>query len=272
MQNKVVIITGGSSGIGKSCAFAFGKAGAKVVITGRKEPQLFTTSQELTQAGITNLPIVADVSVEADNQRMVEQTLAHFGKIDVLINNAGISMRALFEELDLSVIRKVMETNFFGTVYATKYCLPHILQTQGSIIGISSIAGHRGLPARTGYSASKFAMQGFFEALRSELIYKKIHILVVAPGFTATNIRNTALTDEGKAQGQSPRAENKMMTADEVARYILKATLKKKRDLILTTQGKLTVWLNKFFPKLLDKLVFNTLAKEKNSPLQKYKS
>src|SRR4028118_96005 len=154
MKDKVVIITGATSGIGKACAEAFGTAGAKVVITGRRTEALQEVSQKLRSMGIDNLPIVADVSVESDNEKVVDQTLERFGKIDVLINNAGITMRAMFEEVDLSVIRKVMDINFYGTVYATKYALPHILKTKGSIGGISSIAGYRGLPVRSGYSAS----------------------------------------------------------------------------------------------------------------------
>ncbi|MCS6794736.1 MAG: SDR family oxidoreductase [Raineya sp.] len=269
MQNKVVVITGGSSGIGRACAEIFGKAGAKIVITGRNEQNLQEVSLQLNQLGITCLPIIADVSNENDCANVISDTIHHFGKIDVLINNAGISMRALFEECSLSVIRKVMETNFFGTVYMTKYALPHIIQTQGSVVGISSIAGYRGLPARTGYSASKFAMNGFLEALRTELLPKKVHVLIAAPGFTASNIRKTALAKDGTIQGESPRDENKMMSAEKVAQYILKAVQQRKSELILTSQGKITVWLNKWLPKnWIDKLVFNALKKEPNSPLQ----
>jgi NAD(P)-dependent dehydrogenase (short-subunit alcohol dehydrogenase family) len=140
---------------------------------------------------------------------MVEETLRAFGRIDILINNAGISMRALFEDVDLDVIRKVMDINFYGTLYATKYCLPYIIKTQGSVVGISSIAGFRGLPARTGYSASKFAMQGFLETLRTEMLRKDVHVLIACPGFTASNIRNAALSKDGTAQGESPRTKRK---------------------------------------------------------------
>ncbi|HEY4652727.1 MAG TPA: SDR family oxidoreductase [Pontibacter sp.] len=268
MKDKVVLITGGTSGIGKACAFAFGKAGAKVAISGRNQQNLDQTSQELAAAGIENAAINADVSLEADCQRMVQETIDRFGKLDVLINNAGISMRALFQDLDLDVIRKVMDINFWGTVYTTKFALPYIMATKGSVIGISSIAGYRGLPARTGYSASKFAMHGFLETLRTEMLHKGVHVLVACPGFTASNIRNTALAANGQQQGESPRDEGNMMTAEEVADQILKATIKRKRDLVMTFQGKLTVFLNKWLPGLTDKLVFNVMAKEKDSPLK----
>ncbi len=269
MQNKVVVITGGSSGIGRACAEVFGKAGAKIVITGRNEQNLQEVALQLNQLQIACLPIIADVTNENDCVHVISDTIHHFGKIDVLINNAGISMRALFEDCELSVIRKVMETNFWGMVYMTKFALPHIIHSKGSIVGISSIAGYRGLPARTGYSASKFAMNGFLEALRTELIPKKVHVLIAAPGFTASNIRKTALAKDGSQQGESPRDEEKMMSAEKVAMCILHAVKKRKKELILTSQGKLTVWLNRCLPiTLMDKLVFNALKKEPNSPLQ----
>ena len=268
MRNKVVIITGASSGIGKALAFAFGRQGSKIVITGRDGSKLENTKTELTLEGIDTLSIVADVSIELDNKKVVDETIAHFGKIDVLINNAGITMRALFNDVETDVIKKVMDINFYGMVYATKYALPEIIKSQGSVIGISSIAGYRGLPGRTGYSASKFALQGFLESLRTELLKQNVHVLVACPGFTTSNIRNTALSADGQIQGESPRDEAKMMTAETVADYIYKATVNRKRDLVLTAQGKLTVLLNRFFPAFMDKMVYNILAKEKDSPFK----
>ena len=240
-----------------------------MVFSGRNLQNLQQTSEDLTAAGIDNLPVQADVSVEEQCEQMVQKAVNKYGRLDVLINNAGISMRALFEDLDLDVIRKVMDINFWGTVYSTKFALPYIKSQKGSIIGISSIAGYRGLPARTGYSASKFAMHGFLETLRTELLHQGVHVMVACPGFTASNIRNTALAANGQQQGESPREEGDMMTAEEVAARILKATQQRKRDLVMTFQGKLTVFLNKWLPGLTDKLVFNVMAKEKDSPLKK---
>ena len=177
-------------------------------------------------------------------------------------------MRALFEDLDLDVFKKVMEINFWGTIYLCKAALPHILKSKGSIIGISSINGHRGTPARSAYTASKFAMEGFFESLRTEVMKKGVHILVVSPGFTGTNIRNTALTASGGTQGESPRDEGKMMSAETVAEKVLSAHKKRKRDLVLTSQGKLVVFLNKWMPATMDKLVYNAMAKEPDSPFK----
>jgi len=266
MKDKVVIITGGSSGIGKALASEFGRRGSKILITGRNQQELESTATELTSQGITIAALRADVRIEEDNRRMAEEAISKFGAIDILVNNAGISMRALFEETDVEVIKEIMNTNFFGAVYATKYCLPEIIRNKGSVIGISSIAGFRGLPGRTGYSASKFALNGFLEALRLELAPKGAHVLTACPGFTSTKIRKRALTKDGSIQGESPRQENHMMTAEECATYIYAATARRRRMLILTTQGKLTVFLNRWFPVLADWLVFNIMAREPNSP------
>lgn len=268
MKNKVVVITGGSSGIGKALALEFGRHGSKIVITGRNAADLELAVKEIQAAGVDVLGLTADVSREEDNKRMAEQAIQHFGTIDVLINNAGISMRALFDDVDMEVVKKVMDINFYGVLYATKYCLPAIAKNKGSVVGISSIAGYRGLPGRTGYSASKFALNGFLEVLRTEYLKRDVHVLTACPGFTASNIRKRSLTKDGTSQGESPRDEASMMTAEECARHIYRATVKRKRTLILTTQGKLAVFLNKWLPALADKMVYNVMAREANAPIK----
>lgn len=268
MKDKVVVITGGSSGIGKALAEVFGKNGSKVLITGRNKADLELAVADLKQKNISVQSFVADVSLENDNHKMAAEAMRLFGRIDVLINNAGITMRALFSELDLSVVKKVMDINFYGVLYATKACLPEIRKNKGSVVGISSIAGFRGLPERTGYCASKFALNGFLEVLRTEMLHEGVHVLTAAPGFTSSNIRKKALTKDGSAQGESPRDEEKMMTAEECAQHIYNAVVKRKNSLILTAQGKAAVWLNKLFPKLADKLVYKTMAKEHESSLR----
>jgi len=269
MKNKVVIITGASSGIGKALAIEFAKLGAHIVITGRNEARLNEVAEILDGMNTRNLCLQLDVAKEKDNEILVKETVKAFGKIDILINNAGISMRALFEEIEMDVFKKVMDINFYGTLYATKYCLPEILKTKGSIVGVSSINGYRGTPARTAYTASKYAMNGFMESLRTEVMHRGVHVLVACPGFTGTNIRNAALTADGTSQGDSPRDEGKMMTAEEVAQGIIKAIQKRKRDIIFTTQGKMAVFLNKWIPGRMDKIVFNVFAKEPDSPFGK---
>ena len=262
MQDKVVIITGGSSGIGRALADKFGSNGSKLLITGRREQPLMEAASELRAKGLEVTTMGADVSKEEDNRQMAQLALEQYGGIDILINNAGISMRALFEDVDLEVIRRVMDINFYGSIFATKYCLPSIIERKGSVVGVSSIAGYRGLPGRVGYSASKFALQGFLESLRTEMIPKNVHVLTACPGFTTSNIREASLTKDGQPQGSSPRDEKSMMSAETCADLIYRAVKKRKKHLILTTQGKFTVWMNKWFPGFMDQMVYNHMAKE----------
>ncbi|MEI6815447.1 MAG: SDR family oxidoreductase [Bacteroidota bacterium] len=268
MKDKIVIITGASSGIGRACAIAFSDAGAKVVLAARDLNKLAEIELILKNKGREVLVVVTDVSKEEDCKQMIETTVSHFGKIDVLINNAGLSMRALFLDLDLKVLKHLMDVNFWGTVYCTKFALPYLLSVKGMVVGVSSIAGKKGLPARTGYSASKFAMEGFLETLRIENLKTGLNVLVVSPGYTASNIRNTALSKDGSEQGDSPLDEVNLMSSEEVAKHILKGVMNRKRDIILTFTGKVTVFLNKFFPSFMDKMVFNHIKNESGSPLK----
>ena len=267
MKNKVVVITGASSGIGRALAREFASKGARLSLGARRTELLEELRNELP--GTEIFIQKTDVSLEEDCKNLIESTYNHFGQIDVLINNAGISMRALFEEVDLKVIKQLMDVNFYGTVYCSKYALPHLLKTKGSLVGVISIAGFVGLPGRSGYSASKFAIRGFLDTVRIENLKKGLHVLVAAPGFTASEVRKVALTSNGLQQGETPRNEENMMTAEECAMHIVKAVEKRKRQLILTfTEGKLTVFLGKFFPSLLDKLTYKHMAKEPNSPFK----
>ncbi len=269
LNDKTVIITGGSSGIGKSLAAEFARRGANLVLGARQYVTLCEIAQSLSQQyNIKAIAVECDVTKAEDCENLIKQATLTFGKIDILINNAGISMRALFKDTDVKVLKTVMEVNFWGTVYCTKYALPEILKTKGSIVGISSIAGYKGLPGRTGYSASKFAMNGFLDALRVENLKTGVHVMTACPGFTASNIRNTALNKDGGQQGESTLEEQKMMTSDEVAKIIADGVENRERMLIMTGQGKLTVFLSKFLPGWLDKLVYNVFAKEKDSLLK----
>jgi short-subunit dehydrogenase len=269
LTNKITIITGASSGIGKSLAVEFAKRGANLVLASRNIEALTELTQTLEkQYAIKAIAIKCDVTIEQDCERLINEALRTFGSIDILVNNAGISMRALFNDTELSVLKAVMDVNFWGTVYCTKYAMPELLKTKGTVVGVSSIAGYKGLPGRTGYSASKFAMNGFLDALRVENLKTGVHVLTACPGFTASNIRNTALDKNGIQQGESTLHEEKMMTSDEVAKIIADGVENRTRTLIMTGQGKLTVFLSKLLPGLLDKLVYNTIAKEKNSLLK----
>ncbi|MBL4707097.1 MAG: SDR family oxidoreductase [Flavobacteriales bacterium] len=268
MKDKVVIITGASSGIGKATAIQFAQRGAKLVIAARSADKLDETQHEIEAIGGEVLSVRCDVSIEKDCENLIAQTIERFHSIDVLVNNAGISMRALFNESELKVIKNVMDINFWGTVYCTKFALAYLLKSKGSVVGVSSIAGYVGLPARTGYSASKFAIHGFLEALRSENLENDLHVLIACPGFTASNIRNSALMADGSSQGESPRIESKMMSAEEVAEHIYKSIQNRSQKLVLTTEGKLAVFLSKWAPEILQKMVFKKMKRETDSPLK----
>ncbi|HET8572453.1 MAG TPA: SDR family oxidoreductase [Edaphocola sp.] len=267
-HQKVIIITGASSGIGKALAEKALAEGAFVAACARDLEKL-RVSFASAAADDRLLLHQADVSQKEDCRQFARAVLAKWQRIDWLINNAGISMRALFEEADLSVIERLMQVNFWGAVYMTKFSLPAIKEQKGGIVGISSIAGYRGLPGRAGYSASKFAMQGFLETLRTELLYTGVQVMWAAPGFTSSNIRNTALAANGEAQKETPLDESRLMSAGTCAQIIFDGMRKRKRTIVMTTQGKATVWLNKLFPGWMDKMVFNHFAKEPNSPIKK---
>lgn len=269
MKEKVVIITGASSGIGKACAEEFARCNAKIVIAARRIDKLENVAHTLSDKyNVDVLPVKTDVSIESNCRNLIEKSVEHFGRIDILINNAGVTMRALFTESKTEVIEKIMNINFWGTVYCTKYALPYLLRSKGSVVAVSSVTGYVGLPGRTAYAASKFAIHGFLESLRMENMKTGLHVLIAAPGFTASGIRKNAFLGDGSVQGETPLDESKLMQPLDVAKKIMNAIKKRKRRLILTRNGKLTVWLHPFFPRQIEKLLYNHLAKEPDSPFK----
>ncbi len=274
-KDKVIIVTGASSGIGLASVRKFASLGAKVVLAARSLDKLEKIASDLNQKfAAHNSQLIAhciktDVTKEEDCKNLIDQTVRHFGKIDVLVNNAGISMRAVFKDLDLGVMKSLMDTNFWGTVYCTKYALPYLLETKGCVVGVISTAGYVGLPARTGYSASKFAVRGFLETLRIEHLYDGLHVMIFAPGFTASNIRNVALTADGSPQGETPRNEERMMSAERVAKLMARGIMRKKTHMVLTPLGKATLIANRRLPRVADKMEYKMMANEPDSPLKK---
>ena len=258
--DKIVVITGGSDGIGKALVAQFLALGAKVATCGRNENKLSLLATEFPSSNLYTAQV--DVSKQEQSEAFIKQVVDNWGRIDVLINNAGISMRALVSEVSVQTLQNVMDINFWGTVYCTKAALPFIQQNKGVIVGVSSIAGYRGLPGRSGYSASKFALNGWLEALKTELYASGTHVMWVCPGFTTSNIRNAALDKNANAQGESPMDEGSMMSSEECATHIIHAIEKRKRSLVLTFTGKRTVFMNKYFPAWADKLVHQFFFKE----------
>ncbi|MBO8454805.1 MAG: SDR family oxidoreductase [Bacteroidetes bacterium] len=269
-KDKVIIITGASSGIGLASAKLFASFGAKLALAARSIDKLEALAREISSDPASQILCVkTDVSKEDDCRNLVEKTVEKFGCIDILVNNAGISMRALFKDCDLSVIKSLMDVNFWGTVYCTKFALPYLLASRGSVVGVISIAGFAGLPGRTGYSSSKYAIRGFLDTLRIEHLYDGLHVMIFAPGFTASNVRNAALTADGSHQGSTPRDEGKMMSAEECAMHLAKGLRRRKSEVILTPIGKLTVFMHNILPRLTDRLEFSYMAKEPGSPFHK---
>lgn len=264
-KDKVMIITGASSGIGLASAKLFASYGAKLVLAARSIDKLEALAAELSSYDCETLCVKTDVSVEADCMRLIDAAVAKFGRIDILVNNAGLSMRAAFKDVDLSVIKRLMDVNFWGTVYCTKFALPWLLKSKGSVVGVISVAGYAGLPGRTGYATSKFAVRGFLETLRMENLEDGLHVMVFAPGYTASNVRNAALLADGKPQGSTPKDESKLMTAEEVAEKLAYGLYKRKRELILTALGYWDVFFYKRFPRIMDWIQLNYIRKHEKS-------
>jgi short-subunit dehydrogenase len=259
-SGKNIVITGGSEGIGRALVEQLLAQGAVVSTCGRNVEKL-----EALKVALGNPEHLrtyqADVANQMEAEGFIKSVEQKDGNIDVLINNAGVSMRALVKDVSIETLKKVMDINFWGTVYCTKAALDGIIKNKGIIVGVSSIAGYRGLPGRSGYSASKYALHGWLEALRTELVMSGTHVMWVCPGFTASNIRNAALNKDAKAQGESPMDEGAMMTSEECAGHIIDAMSQKKRTLVLTFTGKRTVFMNKFFPAWADKLAYKFFFK-----------
>jgi len=267
MQRKVVIITGASSGIGKALAEKYAAEGFNLVLAARRIERLEELKAKLTNVEV--LPVKTDVTAEEDCKNLIDKAIEKFGTIHILINNAGISMRAAFEDVELSVLKKLMDVNYWGTVYCTKFALPYILNEKGSIVGVISTGGYIGLPGRTGYSASKFAVRGFLDTVRIEYLRAGLHVLVAAPGFTASEIRKTALTKNGIQQGETPRNESKMMSAERCASIMFRAIKRRRRKMIISFwDGKFVVLIHKLWAWLIDQVIYQVFKNEPDSPLK----
>jgi len=266
LKGKIAVVTGASSGIGRAIAIELAQCGAKVVLASRDEQRLNHVHSIIKVNGGESAVLKTDVADEVQCKELIRQTISLFGGLDILINNAGISMRANFLEVDLKVLKRLVDTNFWGSVYCTKYALPHIIESKGSVVAISSVTGVTPLPGRTGYVASKHALDGFMETIRVENLHTGIHVMVVHPGFTTSNIRNVALNKLGLPQAETPLDESKLMPAEEVARKVVYGIAKRKHTLNLTLQGKFAIWLYRHAPKIAERLIFNSMKKEVGAP------
>lgn len=266
-KDKVVIITGASSGIGLASARVFGSLGAMVVMAARSYDKLLELAPGVSVPENV-LCVKCDVTVEEDCRRLVDMAVERFGRIDVLVNNAGLSMRAMFKDLDLDVLRRLMDVNFWGTVYCTKYALPHLLASRGTVVGVISIAGYSALPARTGYSASKYAVRGFLDTIRMEHSRDGLNVLTFAPNYVCSNVRNAALTADGTPQGSTPLDENGLMSAEECAMRLARAVYRRRSRVTLTLLGKVTALGRTLIPSIDDIITYRYVSREPGSPFK----
>jgi len=246
------IVTGASSGIGRALAVALARQGASVVVTARREDRLDELRKEIESAGGAVATLSGDVTDPAIRQRLIDTACERFGGLDILVNNAGVGAMGRFEEADADRLRCVMEVNFFAPVELTRLALPLLAQgTQPIIVNVSSILGLRATPYSSEYSASKFALQGFSEALRTELVRRKIDVLVVSPGTTQTEFFDSVL----EKTGEPAWPEHAPVTAEAVAAATIRAIRRGRHAIIPYGWGKILCWLNRLSPRLVDSLM-----------------
>ena len=255
MKDKVVVITGASKGIGAELARQLAAKGARLVLAARHAKELEAVAAQCRERGGSAVTVRADVGVERDCAAIMSGAALAYGGIDVLVNNAGATMWARFEDIeDLSVLERIMRVNYMGAVYCTRHALPYLRASRGVLVGISSLAGRTGVPTRTGYSASKHAMTGFFDSLRIELDGSGVAVTMIYPGFVATGIRENATGPDGKPIGVSPVKEGEVMGVEECARRIVVAIERRSREVVMTARGKMGLWLKLIAPTLVDRI------------------
>jgi NAD(P)-dependent dehydrogenase (short-subunit alcohol dehydrogenase family) len=261
-KNLVVIVTGGASGIGLAACWEFAKQGAELAMIDMDQKALEHCKNQFSYKGYNILTLACDVSKKQECENSIKQVLNKFGKINILFNNAGITQRGLFENTNIHVFKKVMDINFFGSLYCTKAALPALIDSKGMIIVNESIAGVAPLLGRTGYSASKHALHGLFTSLRCELGHKGVHVMIVCPGFIKTNLQTRALGSDGRIASHDQTIIGKADTPENVAKQIVKGIIKKKPMLVLTFMGKIGYLISRFSPPLYEYLMTRQFKKE----------
>lgn len=265
ISGRSVVITGASAGIGRALAVEMAREGAFLTLAARDKHRLNETVELCLKAGAKAQAVVTDVAVEEDCKRLIHQAVSTYNKVDILINNAGISMWALFEEVrDLSIFEKMMRVNYMGAVYCTYYALPYLKESHGLLVAVSSLTGKTGVPTRSGYAATKHALQGFFDSLRIELLGTGVDVLVVSPGFVATDIRARAFSGEGIPRGESPREENssETMSVEECVSQMMRAIRGRRRELVMTFKAKIGMWLKLIAPEVVDRMALNAVREK----------
>ena len=254
-RENVVVITGASDGIGREMALQMAAQGAWLALAARDAARLEDAAAACRARGGRAVAVRTDVADEAQCRALIERTVAEFGRVDTLVNNAGISMWARFDQVsDLAPFEQMMRVNYLGSVYCTHAALPHLKRTRGRIVGVSSLTGRAGVPTRSGYAATKHAMAGFFDSLRIELADEGVTVTMVYPGFVSTGIRARAYGPDGAPLRASPVRESEVMTPEECARQIVKAAAGRRRELVMTARGKVGAWIKLVAPGLVDRI------------------
>lgn len=263
-RDHVIVVTGASEGIGRALCLVLAPQQPKLVLAARNAQRLQTLQTEVERLGAESLVVPTDVTDESACRNLIEQTVEMYGCLDVLVNNAGGTMWARVEDIkDISVFERLMRLNYLGSVYCTYYALPHLKQSHGRIVAVSSVAGLSGVPTRSGYAASKHAMFGFFDSLRIELLGSGVTVTVVAPDFVLSEVHRRALDSEGRPLGVSPMQEDKLMTAEQCAALIVKAMERRERLLLTSFRGKLARCLKLFAPGMVDRIAAKAIQKKK---------
>lgn len=265
---QTFVITGASDGIGAEMACQIARrhgADAAIVLAARNRDRLETVAAQCRQYRASIQVVPTNVADEGQCRALIEQAVKDFGRIDVLINNAGVSAQALFEDVkaqDLHWYEQLMKVNLWGSVWCTHAALPQLKASRGRIVAVSSLAGLVGVPGRTAYSATKFAMTGFFEALRAELKDSGVSVTIAFPGVVATRIRYHGLNARGEAAGVSGLKEDEAMSAAECARLIIEGMNRRRREVVMTTRGKLGRFVKLLAPGMVEKMALTALKAE----------
>lgn len=262
MKDNVVVITGASKGIGAELARQLAARGARLALAARDREALERVAAECAALGAKAEAIVTDVAVEEDCRQLVARTVAAYGRLDTLVNNAGATMWARFEDIgDMAILDRIMRVNYLGAVYCTHHALPHLKASRGRLVAVSSLAGRTGVPTRTGYAASKHAMMGFFDSLRIELADSGVTVTTVCPGFVSTGIRENATGPDGRPIQVSPVKEGEVMGVEECARITLAALEGRRREVVMTTRGRMGLFLKLVAPGLVDRIARRAIEK-----------
>jgi short-subunit dehydrogenase len=264
-RGATVLVTGAGGGLGRATAMCFAAAGANIAALDKDTGGLESLREELRSRGSGCLAIACDITDPHACASAVDQVIERFGSLDVLVNNAGMSHRSGFAATDLAVIRRVMEVNFFGAVNCTKAALPHLVASRGLVIAISSVAGYTPLIARTGYAASKHAVHGFFDSLRTELAPRGVGVTVVCPSFVATRIDRNALGGDGTPVRHAQVTVGRPVTAETAAAAVLAGAERGRRLVFVGRTAWMAWWLNRLAPTLYERIMARRLRGELES-------